>query len=113
MEQGKADVLDALTTLDSSLTEWLLLATPSTDAEKAEVEDVRALRTRLQHHMNEILRHRRKLAMAGMKDHAARLTAITERIKKAAKTMATVKEVAGVVGEAVSIAGAVAGALAG
>jgi hypothetical protein len=113
MAQGKADVLDALTALDNALMEWLLLAAPTTDAERAEVEDVRALRTRLQEHTNQILLHRMKLASAGLKEEALRLGAITAQIKATAKTMATIKEVAGAVGNAVKIASTVVGFVAG
>ena len=113
MAEEKADLLDAFMALDNALLEFLLHCAPATDAERAEVEEVKQLRTRLQQHTSQLVVHRLRIATAGVRVDAARLLVITKQVQATAGAIAKVKEVAEKAGEALGIAGQVAGKITG
>lgn len=107
----KNDLLDALMAFDNALFEYLLQCAPATDEEKAAVAEVKQLRTRLQQHQSRISLERFQAATADVKQHVARLKALTKDVKATTGAIAKVKEVGQACGEVVGIAGGIAGAV--
>jgi hypothetical protein len=96
--------LDTLMSIDDKLVDWILHASPTTDAEKEAMKRVWTLRSHIDRQINTLVRASMDLAVAGLAQKAQQLSALNERINATAKTIGTVSDVLVAAAEVVAVA---------
>ena len=97
-------IFTTLLALDRALVDWLLHVVPTTDADRAVIRQVSALRADLDQALNDLVQHRLELAAGRMPREEARLAAAGEQMKTVARTIETAQEVVSIAGTAVEVA---------
>jgi len=97
-------MFDMLLSLDDSIIDWLMHASPKTDDDRTRMLNVLAIRTDLEAKLNQLVAFRLKLAVANLPAETARLTEATATMNSIGKTIDTVQHVLTIAGTAVEVA---------
>jgi hypothetical protein len=104
------DIFRSLLSIDDSLIDWILRASPSDpddDDERRQMQQVLAAKSDVEKALNTLVAYRLRLAASALADDAQTLTRLADGLASVDRDIATVQTVLDYAGQAVSIASTV------
>jgi hypothetical protein len=105
--------IDQLLTLDDDLLDWLMHASPKSDADRVQMLQILAMRTKLDAAINDLVAHRLQLAVANLPAQTAQLEKAVQSMKQTSKTIDDLQQVLTIVGTVVQVAAQLVALVAG